>query len=122
MWPSAAQVTHWSLMNMEQRAQFLGLTFERTYQLYYSLLSWYVHSGTTGLSSLTTETFANLCGVAYTIITESYCVILESVIDEFGIHRADEKLKDKITLAKMLPFTESPEQANQLRRELLGDT
>ena len=121
MWPSGKRLPHWSGMNMEERTRHFGGEFDKVYQLHYSLLSWYVHSGITGLTSLKGETFAHLCGVAYTITTECYALILESIIDELKIYKADEKLKDKVAFAKMLPFADAPEQVDELRRELLGE-
>jgi uncharacterized protein DUF5677 len=121
MWPAGERLAHWSLMNMEQRTKFLGGAFDRLYQLYYPLLSWYVHSGITGVTNLKGDTFAHLCGVAYTITIECYVLILESIIDEFRICKADEKLKDRIAFAKMVSFADTPEQAAELRFSLLGE-
>jgi len=36
------------------------------------------------------------------------------------ISAANEKIKDKMTLAKMLPFTNGPEEQRALTRALLG--
>jgi Family of unknown function (DUF5677) len=121
MWPLGKRLTHWSQMNMEERTRHLGGEFDKLYQLYYSLLSWYVHSGITGVTNLKGETFAHLCGVAYTITIECYALILESIVDEFRIYKVDAKLKDKITFAKMVPFAETPELVAELRRALLGE-
>jgi hypothetical protein len=51
---------------------------------------------------------------------ECYIVLLTAIIDEFGIEKADAKIKNKLKLAKMLPFTDSPEQGKALELELLG--
>jgi len=47
-------------------------------------------------------------------------VLLTAIIDEFGIAKADSKIGNKLKLAKMLPFTDGPEQGKALERELLG--
>ena len=52
---------------------------------------------------------------------ESYIVLLTAMItDEFRIEHANEKIKNKLKLAKMLPFTDGPDQARALELELLG--
>jgi hypothetical protein len=42
------------------------------------------------------------------------------VIDEFCLQKADPKVKKRLTLAKMLPFTDGPSQAEALKQELLA--
>ena len=114
MWPSAKRISHWSLMNMEERTDFLREAYRQIYQRYYPLLSWYVHSGITGVTTPTGEGFANLCGMAYTIASECYALILESIVDEFGLQKADEKLKTKIQFARMLPYADTSQQVDEL--------
>jgi hypothetical protein len=80
----------------------------------------HVHSGIAGVADLKDETFAHLCGVAYTITIECYILILESIIDGFRTCKTDEKLKNRITFAKIIPFADMPEQA-ELRVSLLGE-
>jgi hypothetical protein len=118
MWPNVNRVTHWSLVSLEQRCRDLGQEFDELYQVHYSELSWYVHSGVTGVANVQGETLSQLCGVAFQIIVKCYGLILESVINEFKIYHADDKLKDKITLARMLPFTNTPGEAEALARAL----
>lgn len=60
-----------------------------------------------------------LCGMAFRIIVECYAAILEAVIIVFKIYHADDKLKKKITFAKMLPFTETQEQIDGLTNALV---
>jgi hypothetical protein len=47
-------------------------------------------------------------------------IVREKFRDEFRISAANEKIKDKMTLAKMLPFTNGPEEQRALTRALLG--
>jgi len=108
-------------MNMEERTRHLKGEFEKIYNLYYPLLSWYIHSGVTGLSTLTAEAFAHLCGVAYTVVIDCYALMLEIIVDAFRITKADEKLKDKIEFAKIVAFADSVEQAAELRRDMLDE-
>jgi len=106
MWP-VGRVDHWTQMNFEQRCKHLGGEFNELYQVHYARLSWYVHSGITGIAHMTGEAFSNLCGIAFHILVKCYAAILEEVINEFKIYHADDKLKNRITYAKMLPFTDS---------------
>jgi hypothetical protein len=114
MWPGAKKIDHWSMMNMEVRCRHLGREFDELYQNHYAQLSWYVHSGVTGIANMTGEALSNLCGMAFRIIMECYASILEEVVNEFKIYNADDKLKKRITYAKMLPFTNSQEQIDGL--------
>jgi hypothetical protein len=86
----------------------------------YAQLSWYVHSGIVGVANLGATTFALLAGLAFNIAMESYMEILTAIIDEFKIIKADPKLKDKMMLAKLLPFTDTPQEASRLQRAFLG--
>src|SRR5205823_637372 len=94
--------------------------FEELHAVNYPQLSLYVHSGMTGIVNLQKESFRALAGVAFTVIFQSYMILLTAVIDEFRISSANEKIKDKMTLAKMLPFTDGPDEQRALTRALLG--
>jgi hypothetical protein len=118
MWPGARWITHWTLMSMEERCKTLGNEFDALYQVHYAQLSWYVHSGITGVANMTGEALSVLCGMAFRIIVECYAAILEVVINVFKIYHADDKLKKKITFAKMLPFTDTQEQIDGLANAL----
>lgn len=120
MWPNAKQLPHWSEMSLEARARYLKGDFEKIYDLYYPLLSWYAHSGVTGLTTLTTEAFAYLCGVSFMIVITCYALILEIIVDAFSITKADNKLKGKIEFARIVAFAESDEQAIALSHDMLS--
>ena len=61
-----------------------------------------------------------MAGVAFTVAAECYMAILGAVISEFKINKANDKIENMMTLAKMLPFTDGALQASELRRALLG--
>ena len=63
---------------------------------------------------MTGEALSMLCGVAFRIIMECYAVILEVIATVFKMDRADEKLKNKISYAKMLPFTNSQQDVERI--------
>jgi hypothetical protein len=120
VWPGLKTVTHWSGRNLAERVALLKAPFDEIYEVEYPQLSWYAHSGLTGFVNLKAETFNMLGASQNKLAGECYIILLIAVIDEFGISRADPKVKNKLKLAKMLPFTDTPEEGKALERELLG--
>ena len=113
-------VTHWSALNLEKRIKKLGTPFLTIYALYYPQLSWYVHSGMTGVFNLQEEAFRLVACEAFVITTEAYMVVLAEVIKHFQIDKANDKIMAMMRLAKMLPFTDGAAQAEELKCALLG--
>lgn len=121
LWPGTSpRVEHWSRLSIADRTKKLGKPFEELYELQYPQLSWYVHSGITGVANLQASTFALLVGICYTIVLESYAQILEALINEYMIYNADDRLKKKLDLARKLPFTDSQNEAEALARAILA--
>lgn len=120
VWPGLKTVEHWSGRNLAERVALLKAPFDEIYEVEYPRLSWYAHSGLTGFVNLKAETFNMLGANQNKLAGECYIVLLTAVIDEFEISKADPKVKNKLKLAKMLPFTDTPEQGRALERELLG--
>ena len=120
--PGSIQGTlrHWSGLDLSKRVELLGKPFDAMYRFEYPRLSWYVHDGLTGVVNLPAETFTNVYGYATSFVITCYTLILESVIREFKIDRAVEKIHKALKLATLLPFSENPEQEDTLIRELLG--
>lgn len=113
-------LTHWSGMNLKERTAKLGHPFDELYEVKYPQMSWYTHSaGLTGFD-LKRETYALLAGVYFELASMCYMVLLTSVIEEFKLAIADEKIKSKMRYAHMIPFTDTDEQLQSLERELLG--
>ena len=98
---------------MHKRVKRLGAPFDEIYAVQYPRLSWYVHAGLTGVSGLKLESFTALCGVALKSSTDSYEQILLAVIEEFKIGKADDKIKEKLTASKFLPFTNGMAEAEE---------
>jgi hypothetical protein len=61
-----------------------------------------------------------LAGVYFEFASMCYMALLTSVIEEFKLAIADEKIKGKMRYAQMMPFTDTDEQLQSLERELLG--
>jgi len=122
LWPGVknSDLKHWAHLNMAQRAKRINGELEELYAVYYSQLSLYVHSGMTGVVNLQKETFRAIAGVAFNIIIKSYIAIMAFVIEEYKISKANEKIREKMDLARTLPFTSSQQEADALTRALLG--
>ena len=113
-------LSHWSELHLSGRVELLGEPFDAIYKFQYPRLSWYVHDGLTGVVNLPAETLPNVSGYAASLVITCYTLILESVIREFKIDCAVEKIHKALKLATLLPFSKDPEQADALVRELLG--
>lgn len=119
VWPGIKRVEHWSGMKLPDRVNLLKAPFDEIYNIEYAQMSWYVHAGLTGFVNLKAETFNMLAAKQNKLAGECYIVLLMVVIDEFGIAKVDVKVKNKLKLAKMLPFTDSTDAARALESELL---
>jgi len=118
--PKGKPLTHWSGMNLKERTAKLGNPFDELYEVKYAQMSWYTHSaGLTGFD-LKRETYALLAGIYFELAAMCYMVLLTSVIEEFKLAIADDKIKSKMRYAQMIPFTDTDEQLQALERELLG--
>jgi len=120
LWPNLKRVEHWTGRSLAQRVALLNSPFDEFYEAYYPLLSWYVHAGLTGVINLRAEAIITMCGIAFRLAAESYCLTLHSVIREFGITKGNDKILQKLRAAKLLPFADNPEQAEQVFRDLVG--
>lgn len=114
LWPPAEQVRHWSGKKIGERVKLLGAPFNETYEVQYPQLSWHIHAGLTGVANLNADTFTAICGAANKSSTDSYEHILQSMIEEFKISIADPKIKNKLEVAKLLPFTKTTQEAKSL--------
>lgn len=111
---------HWSELTLAERTELLGEPFDATYKFQYPRLSWYVHSGLTGVVNLPAEFFPTVHGYALVMAIACYSQILESIIHVMKIDIAHDKIHKALKLATLLPFSKSPEDEEALCRELLG--
>ena len=122
LWPSTTskktKLSHWSGKNLPDRIALLGAPFDEIYELNYPHLSWQVHSGLTGVVNMKAETFTIMCGQSFMLAADSYLEMLSAMIEEFDIQKANTMIKGKLKAAKMMPFADSPEQAQKLLDEL----
>jgi hypothetical protein len=119
LWHTTKNVSHWSGLDLPARVKLLKSPFEEIYEASYPRLSWYVHSGLTGIVNLKAETFALICGLAFKLAADAYREVLITMIREFKIAKANEKIEGKLTAARMLPLTNTPEDAGRLLTALL---
>jgi hypothetical protein len=118
--PKGKPLPHWSGKNLRERTVLLGHPFDEVYEVKYPQMSWYTHSaGQTGFD-LKRETYPKLAGVYFELAAMCYMVILATIIEEFKLATADDKIKNKMRYAQMMPFTDTDEQLQALERELVG--
>jgi hypothetical protein len=120
LWPGARKVDGFANMNLADRSSLAGLEYEEIYEAEQPRMSWQVHSGLTGVANLKAETFTNMAGIAIGSCIKSYETILTAMIDEFQISKADEKIKNKLGVSKLLPWEDDPIKAQQLYIEVIG--
>ncbi|HUP60247.1 MAG TPA: DUF5677 domain-containing protein [Thermoanaerobaculia bacterium] len=121
-WPNLKLKTlkHWSLLSVAQQAEAAGSLFAEMYHVNYKPLSWQVHSGLAGVMNLEKDAFPMMCGIALKIAVDCYADVLDATIVEFNFGAADRRLRQKLQLAVMLPFTDSEREAVALQKELLS--
>src|ERR1043165_2987684 len=120
LWPDVKRLDHWSGMDLRTRVAALQPPFIELHRLNYRRLSWYAHAGLTGVFNLEKEAFVAVAATSLPGAAESYTDILRAIITELGLERVDVKILHKLDYARMLAFTDGPEEAEKLRRELLG--
>ncbi|HLI63150.1 MAG TPA: DUF5677 domain-containing protein [Terriglobales bacterium] len=112
--PKGKPLTHWSGMNLRERTAKLGHPFDEVYEVKYPQMSWYTHSaGLTGFD-LKRETYPKLAGIYFELAAMCYMALLTSVIEEFKLAIADDKIKSKMRYAQLMPFTDTDEQVQAL--------
>jgi hypothetical protein len=114
LWPQNKKPQHWSGLQLSDRVKQIKAPFEQIYALEYSRLSWYAHPGLTGIANLPPEAFTYTCSYAFKLAVDGYWEILRTMIRRFKIAKANEKIERKMEVARMLPFTDDPQQVEVL--------
>lgn len=120
LWPGVKRIDGFANMDLARRSILAGLEYEEIYEVAQPRMSWQVHSGLTGVANLKAETFAYIAGVGIGSCIESYEQILTAIIDEFQIGKADENIKKKLTVSKLMPWADDLVQAQQLYNEAVS--
>lgn len=120
LWPKQplSRISHWTGENLPTRVKRLSVEMQGMYAYSYKQLSWTVHSGLQGSYGLSRETFPRLCSQAYQLANDVYEKTLLAMIQSLQLYRADSKIREKLRLARYLPFTDTPEQELAVRRDL----
>ena len=119
LWTGAKRIEHWSGYNLKERVSLLKEPFEQIYETEYPQLSWHAHAGLAGVANLNAETFIFMCSWGFKLAVDSYWEMLSTIIKKYKISLVDEKIGKKMEAAKMLPFTNSPDEAEGLLKTLL---
>lgn len=122
LWPDWKKLglTHWSQLKLRARAELVGNKILEMYDSEYQVHSWYTHAGITGVTNTQPEFYWALCAVAHRLTSDSFEIILQSIIKTFRLALTDVKILDKLEFAKIISFTESDVQAIELRKSMIG--
>lgn len=109
---------HWSGIRMAERISQLGPPMDILYEVEYPRLSWYVHSGLTGVWNLKSETFIYLCSRAFSIAADCYRQVLDVMIRKFKIDKGIKNIDAKLYAAKVLAFNDDPQIEDWLMKSI----
>lgn len=120
LWPNLKlrNLKHWTGLSLDKRCKLVGQPMEEVYELYNRMLSWYVHSGGSGVMGLPPETFPVICSLGYRVAALTFEEVIMQVAKEFKLTIVDDSIGKKLEYAKALPLTSTPEQELQLAKEL----
>lgn len=121
-WPNddPKYITHWSRKNLEKRAESSGQPYYQLHATKYAMMSWYSHAGITGFANLNPNTFQLVSGMGMFLASEAYLLTLANFIRAMHLDKGNEKIMEMLKLAKLLPFTDSEEEALALQQSLLS--
>lgn len=94
---------HWTEKNVQERARNLGLKYEELYVEVYSLLSWYIHSGSTGYAGLSEETIEEVFGWAHIIAQQVFIEATLICAEELKISKVVEGFRDMVDRVRLIP-------------------
>jgi hypothetical protein len=118
LWPGIHRLHHWSGLAMPGRVAKLKAPFDQLYEVDYPRLSWYTHPGLTGIANLPPEAFTYICSYAFKLAADSYSEVLQTLIRKFGLVKTNDKIEHKLHIARIFPFTNTPEEVDVLTRSI----
>jgi hypothetical protein len=116
IWSNLTRVVHWSGMTLADRCTFLKSPFDQIYAEDYPRISWYTHPGLTGVANVSFVTFIHVCGYAFHLAVKSYEQSLRSAVRVFKLSMGNEYIEARLDAALKLPFTDTDEQVQVLRK------
>lgn len=111
LWSKDALVLHWSDLKLDKRVALLDKNFKSAYHLYYPRLSWYAHSGLTGVANLNTTGLTHMCSQALWLAGDFYKEVLTAMIQQFKIYRTDGEILRQMSITAGLPFLPDDESS-----------
>ncbi|MEK6374166.1 MAG: DUF5677 domain-containing protein [Acidobacteriota bacterium] len=120
LWPGKTPL-HWSGLRLRDRALRLKAPFDELHEVHYQQLSWNSHPGSAGVLNLDAKMFPLLCGMAYEVAIKSYVLVLGFMIAEMKLKDRDDLIENRLRFAQLAAMCSSQEEADGMRRELLGD-
>ena len=118
VWLKITDKQHWTGIRIAERVEQIGPPMDKIYEVDYPRLSWYVHSGLTGVLNIPAETFVYLCSYAFWLAAECYREILEVMISRFEIDKGIKNIDSKLFAAKAFPFNDDPDIEAWLMRSI----
>ena len=94
---------HWTGKKVQKRAHDLGLKYEELYVRVYPLLSWHIHSGSTGYAGFSAEGIESAFGVSHSIAQEMFLEATVICAEEMKISEAIDSFSDKIASLRVTP-------------------
>jgi Family of unknown function (DUF5677) len=119
-WSKPEDKHHWTGVRIADRVMHVGAPMDRIYEVDYPRLSWYAHSGLTGVLNFRAEAFVYLCANAFSLAADCYREILEVIIRRFKIDKATRNIDFRLYAAKAFPFNDDPEINDWLTRSIQG--
>jgi hypothetical protein len=103
-------VRHWSNLKLDERVTLLNETFKSAYHLYYPRLSWYAHSGLTGVANLNSISLTKICSQALWLAGDFYKEVPSAMIQQFQIYRTDSEILSQMNTTAGIPFLPPDEE------------
>jgi hypothetical protein len=108
---------HWTGKNVPERARSLGLKYEELYAEVYSLLSRYIHSGSTAYAGLSEETIEEAFGLAHIIARQVFVEATLICAEELNISKAVDEFRSMVDSVRLTPGKVLLEEQIKILRE-----
>ena len=115
LWPGVRNLNHWTLLRLKERCELLKAPFEDMYKAEYRRLSWYVHAGLSG-EFISAEALGMVAGIAAQFAADAYREILSATVAHLQLEKAIPDIRKRLEVARVLAFTDTPEEAAALWR------
>ena len=103
LWGKKANVKHWTCRNTADRCRCIGKDYEYLYNRLYPLMSWYVHSGSSGVINVDSKglqlVFAKGHELSHSMFVEAIVIISK----QFQIDKTIKDFQDVIRFLETVP-------------------